>query len=212
MNVSQLSCSEGGDKVEIDGNLKSTAGWLEYDSSMTDLNVEEEGKELSGARPSKRISSRCHPESSTIDRDQHSGISSVSSHSSVAGCLQPLSEKSLLFGLAELLRKTIQSDMTESMLSRKDSDDFISSAQPFMITSRPFNRSIPSSRNSGSRIATRYASLSTTPYYNVSSGHTPGKYGSGRSSPVPATGHSTPLYSSPFNSPRTSGEHHMLCQ
>ena len=209
-----LPSSDGASAVEAENNLKHNAGHL--GSNIFVLKDDDDGKyvDIASARTSNKIDSMCHVESFTVDRKQHSGISSVSSHSSGRSYAQPTptSEKTSLFStLADMLRETIQNSISESLLSRSDSNDFILSAQPFMVTSMPFNRSITSSRNSGSRAPTRYASLSTTPYYNISCCHTPGKIESGRNSPNAATGQSTPLYSSPFNSPRTSGRLIMLC-
>ena len=207
-----LPLLEGVSAEEADDDLEGTAGHAE--SNVFVLKDDDDGKyvDITTARSSTKVDSRRYLESSTVERKQHSGMSSVSSHSSGPHCVQPLSEKSSIFStLADLLRETIQNSISESLLSRNDSNDFILSAQPFMVTSMPFSRSIASSRNSGSRVPTRYASLSTTPYYNISSCHTPAKIGSGRNSPNATTGHSTPLYSSPFNSPRTSGKYIRPC-
>ena len=209
-----LPSFDGASAVEADNNLEHNAGHL--GSNIFVLKDDDDGKyvDVASARTSNKIESMRHAESFAIERKQHSGISSVSSHSSGLSYAQPTptSEKTSLFStLADMLRETIQNSISESLLSRSDSNDFILSAQPFMVTSMPFNRSIASSRNSGSRAPTRYASLSTTPYYNISCCHTPGKIESGRNSPNATTGQSTPLYSSPFNSPRTSGRLIMLC-
>jgi signal transduction histidine kinase len=127
----------------------------------------------------------------------YSGTSSISSQSSSK------TESSSLFGLSELLKKSITGSGTESSsYARKDSIDFLSSAHPFMVTSIPFMQSINSSRGSlsSSKFQSRYPSISNTPRCA-----SPRLANSDKSTPT-ATGQSTPYFNSPHVSPRGSGE------
>ena len=112
--------------MEADNNLKHNAGHL--GSNIFVLKDDDDGKyvDIASARTSNKIDSMCHVESFTVDRKQHSGISSVSSHSSGRSYAQPTptSEKTSLFStLADMLRETIQNSISESLLSRSDSND-----------------------------------------------------------------------------------------
>lgn len=127
----------------------------------------------------------------------YSGTSSISSQSSSK------TESSSLYGLSELLKKSITGSGTESSsYARKDSIDFLSSAHPFMVTSIPFMQSINSSRGSlnSSKFQSRYPSISNTPRCA-----SPRLANSDKSTPT-ATGQSTPYFNSPHVSPRGSGE------
>ena len=208
------------------GSLKAPSSYMEYDYSSTSRDDEDEDEEEDeeideeeGVENIKGDALRLGdsmrlPEHFILQRKQRSGNSSISSHSSVASRAPLLSANSSLYGLAELLKSTIRSSISETVLSRKNSNDFITSVHPFMVTSMSHIHSISSSRNSvsSSRFPTRFPSMPTSPQqFSTSQCPTPGKDGSGTCSPVQHTGHSTPLYSSPFNSPRTSGMYVYVC-
>ena len=201
-----------GAKNGLEGSFEKSASYTEYDFSSGDEDEEENEFDDSteGSRSLEMKDEGVNtPESTTLfHRKHHSGISSVSSHSSLTSRAGVLNEKTALFGLAELLTKSLRGSVTETRAPKKNSEDFLASVHPFMITSRTFAQSLPSSRNSvhSSKNPTRYASIATTPGVDTPHCNTPGKYSSGEATPNAHTGMSTPLYSSPFNSPRTSGE------
>jgi signal transduction histidine kinase len=123
-----------------------------------------------------------------------SGASSVSSRSSQK--TENASASGSLFGLSEMLTRSIRGGISESSMSRKDSPDFLSSAHPFMVTSMPNIHSVSSSRNSSSKFHSRFTSMSNSPRLG----------NSGSSTPVTiSTGLSTPYLHSPHSSPRGSG-------
>jgi CheY-like chemotaxis protein len=123
-----------------------------------------------------------------------SGASSVSSRSSQK--TESASASGSLFGLSEMLTRSIRGGISESSTSRKDSPDFLSSVHPFMVTSMPNIHSVSSSRNSSSKFHSRFTSMSNSPRLG----------NSGSSTPVTiSTGLSTPYLHSPHSSPRGSG-------
>ena len=129
-------------------------------------------------------------------------ISLISGASSVSSCssqkTESASASASLFGLSEMLTRSIKGGISESSTSRKDSPDFLSSAHPFMVTSMPNIHSISSSRNSSSKYHSRFTSMSNSPLLG----------NSGSSTPVTiSTGLSTPYLHSPHSSPRGSGTH-----
>ena len=124
------------------------------------------------------------------------GTSPVSSRSSqkTESASASASASASLFGLSEMLTRSIRGGIPDLSTSRKDSPDFLSSAHPFMVTSVPFIHSISSSRNSSSKYHSRFTSMSNSPRLG----------NSGSSTPV-STGLSTPYLHSPHSSPRGSG-------
>lgn len=129
------------------------------------------------------------------------GTSPMSSRSSqkTESASASASASASLFGLSEMLTRSIRGGIPDLSTSRKDSPDFLSSAHPFMVTSVPFIHSISSSRNSSSKYQSRFTSMSNSPRLG----------NSGSSTPV-STGLSTPHLNSPHSSPRGSGRSNRL--
>jgi hypothetical protein len=200
--------SEPAVNILDDGGYYSSCG-DENDDLRDEGEFEEEAKTIHASENDKTTGAIETVRLSHDSQYKHrSGVSSVSSHSSAASRASYPTDNTSLYGLTELLKKSIRNGYPESSLPRKSSTDFLSSVHPFMQTSIPYIQSLPSSRNSlgSSKFQSRCTSMSTTPRNNTRCDTSPPHSNSGAITPDPLVDINTPLYSSPFNSPKTCGK------
>ena len=109
-----------------------------------------------------------------------------------------VSEKEPLYELAELLKKSIRTSISESIVSTKKSSDILSCIYPFIANAIPFQQPLVSTISSN-MMGSRYGSLSASSRYYTHKKINDSR--SGKSSP-----NSTSRRTSPSNTPRPSGQ------
>ena len=187
------------DAVSIVGH-SATERVAEEAVEVEDLNDEDEDAKFEDIEDGSR---------STISLDTVKGTAFIIKRKQQASTfpISPLtqspfiSEKEPLYELAELLKKSIRTSISESIISPQKSSDILSCIYPFIANATPFQQPLLSSISSN-MMGSRYGSLAASSRYYTHKRMNDCR--SGKNSP-----NSTSHRNTPSSTPQPSGQYHM---